>query len=454
MRDSTLPTAIGRYRPAGILGTGAMGTVYKAHDPVIDRMVAIKVVRTEALDTETRAEFMGRFRLEVQAAARCAHPAIVAVYDFVDAGNPAIVMELVEGSSLDRILKVPKRRRVEVVAILSQVLGGLGYAHGKGITHRDIKPANIIVTPSGQAKIADFGIARLNGISLTDAGAMLGTPGYMAPEQVTGDLVDHRADLFAVGAILYETFAGRPPFAGRTVADTLALLSGPSPADMGPIEAAGGARLVPVMRQALAKEPARRLQSVQQFLTALQEAIATRSTAAVSATAPGAAQTVQRRWDPALLQRLERQLAQYLGPIARVTVARAASTAADPDQLYVTLANSLRSATDRSAFLCGLGGARVEPTFAGAKRLTHTAAIPVGVSQGLASVPPEATTAAQTVLAHFVGPIARMLVRDAAAQATSGTEFIDSLCSHVSKPDELSTLRRRLRTEVEPKLPR
>jgi eukaryotic-like serine/threonine-protein kinase len=278
MRESTLPTAIGRYRPAGILGRGAMGTVYTARDPAIDRMVAIKVVRTEALDAETRAEFMGRFRLEVQAAARCAHPAIVAVYDFVDAGNPAIVMELVEGSSLDRILKGP-RRRMEVVAILLQVLGGLGYAHGKGITHRDIKPANIIVTPSGQAKIADFGIARLNGVSLTQAGAMLGTPSYMAPEQVTGDLVDQRADLFAVGAILYEAFAGRPPFAGETVADTLARLSGPAPAEMAPIEAARAARLVPVLRRALAKEPARRFQSVQEFLTALQEAIATRSTA-------------------------------------------------------------------------------------------------------------------------------------------------------------------------------
>jgi eukaryotic-like serine/threonine-protein kinase len=152
-----------------------------------------------------------------------------------------------------------------------------------------------------------------------------------------------------------------------------------------------------------------------------------------------------------MLQRLERQLAQYLGPIARVTVARAASTAADPDQLYATLAIS---ATDRSAFLRGLGGARVEPAFAGTTRLTQTAASPVGGSQALASVPPEASSAAQTVLAYFVGPIARMLVRDAAARATSGAEFIDSLCSHVSKPDELSTLRRRLRTEVEPKLPR
>ena len=453
MSNPALPTAIGRYRPVGILGTGAMGTVYKAHDPAIDRMVAIKVVRTEALDADTRAEFMDRFRLEVQAAARCAHPAIVAVYDFVDAGNPAIVMELVEGSSLDRILKDPTRRWMEHVAILLQVLEGLGYAHSRGITHRDIKPANIIVTPSRQTKIADFGIARLNGTSLTEVGAMLGTPGYMAPEQVTGDLVDRRADLFAVGAILYETFAGRPPFAGRTVADTLARLSGPAPADMAPIEAVGAARLVPVLRRALAKQLARRFQSVQEFLMALQDAMASGSAATLSAMAPCIGDTAQRRWDPAMLQRVERQLAQYLGPIARVTVARAASSAADPDQLYATLADHLRSATDRSAFLRGVGGARVEPTFSG-KRPTPTIAKPPTVSQGLASISPEAITAAQTLLAHFVGPIARMLVREAAGRATSGAEFIENLCSHVSKPEELSTLRRRLRAEVEPKLSR
>ncbi len=459
MSGAALPPSIGRYRPTGILGTGAMGTVFKAHDPAIDRMVAIKVVRTDALDAETRAEFIERFRLEVQAAARCAHPAIVAVHDFVgDAGNPAIVMELVEGSSLDRIMQDPLRRPA-VVGILQQVLGGLGYAHGQGVTHRDIKPANIIVTPSGQAKIADFGIARLNGTSLTQGGAMLGTPGYMAPEQVTGDAVDRRADLFAVGAILYEAFAGRPPFAGRTVADTLVRLSSPTPADLAPIEAAGAGILVPVLRQALAKRPAERFQSVDEFSAALAGAAAPRTAAsaanaAMAATVgPGIGETMGRRWDPALLQRLERQLTQYLGPIARVTVARAADRSADPEQLYATIADSLRNTADRSAFLKGIGGTRAGQTLAGTHRLTETAARPPTLPGQAAPIPPEAVTAAQVVLTRFVGPIARMLVRDAAAQAQSGRDFLDRLASHVTRPDEVADLRRRLRAEVEPKLP-
>lgn len=476
MSESALPRSIGRYRPTAVLGAGAMGTVYQAHDPAIDRMVAIKVVRTDALDAASRAEFIDRFRREVQAAARCAHPAIVAVHDFIgDAGNPAIVMELVQGSSLQHLLRDPARQPAGIAAILLQVLGGLGYAHSQGVTHRDIKPANIIVTPSGQAKIADFGIARLNETSMTQTGAMLGTPSYMAPEQVAEDAVDHRADLFAVGAILYEAFAGRPPFAGRTLADTLLRLSGPLPADMAPIEAEGAAAFVPLLRRALAKSPAQRFQSADEFAAALQDAAAPMlgagSDATVLLTGGGAggttigpatvgpptmrpAATIARRWDPALLQRVERQLAQYLGPVARVTVARAAERAADADQLYAAVAESLRSAADRSAFLRALGGARIEPTLSG----THRAATrppappPAAASPAPGGIPSDAVAAAQMALAHFVGPIARMLVRDAAAQASSGKDFVDRLCAHLTKPEEITALRRRLRTEVEPKL--
>ena len=307
----------------------------------------------------------------------------------------------------------------------------------------------------GQAKIADFGIARLNGTSLTQGGAMLGTPAYMAPEQVNGEAVDRRADLFAVGAILYETFAGRPPFVGRTMAETLVRLSGPAPADMAPIEAAGAAALVPVLRLALAKRPAERFQSVDEFAAALVGATTPRgsaSTASMAATVvPGIGETMARRWDPALLQRLERQLTQFLGPIARVTVARAADRSADPDQLYATIADSLRNAEDRTAFLRGLG-ASSRQTLAGTQRLTQAATKPPTLPGQAAPISPEAVTAAQAVLAHFVGPIARMMVREASTQAISGRDFLDRLAAHVTRPDEVSELRRRLRAEVEPKL--
>ena len=464
MSGRLLPDSIGRYRPLAVLGSGAMGTVYRAEDPLIGRQVAVKVIRTEALDEATRAEFVERFRLEVQAAGRCSHPAIIGVHDFlVGDGNPSIVMELVEGRSLQQVMR-SRGGAGAVPAILLQVLGGLGYAHGQGITHRDIKPANIIITDAGQAKIADFGIARLTETSLTEAGAMLGTPSYMAPEQVSEEDVDHRADLFAVGATLYESLVGRPPFAGRSVADTIRRLSGPEGADFAPVEASPYARL---LRTALAKDRTLRFPTADAFAAALQDAMAADPQATVVVAMPRApipaAQrmpaspptmaepTVARRWDPALLQRVERVLANYMGPVARVMVAKAAAEAADPDELLARLAQGLQSASDRSAFLRSLGGARVEPSLT-ATRPSATLAVTSQLTAAPGGISAEAQQAAQNVLAFFLGPIARVLVAKAAAQARTPRDFIDALCTHVTRPDEQATLRRRLRAEVEPKL--
>jgi eukaryotic-like serine/threonine-protein kinase len=460
---AALPPTIGRYRPVALLGAGAMGTVYKAHDPLIDRMVAIKVVRTEALDQATRIAFLDRFRLEVQAAGRCTHPAIVGVYDYVEgAGDPSIVMELVDGSSLQQILSdAAARAGLQAVPVLLQVLEGLGYAHGQGVIHRDIKPANIIVTPSGQAKIADFGIARLNEAVLTHSGAMLGTPHYMAPEQVADEAVDRRADLFAVGAIFYEILTGRPPFAGRTLTETIQRLSGPREADMTAV--VSEPVYVGVLQRALAKDQSRRFQTADEFAAALQSA-----TDAWQATIIAPARRAPVRvWDPVLLQKVERQFAVHVGPMARRAVAQAAQDATSPQELYATLARSLPNAADRSAFLRAMGGARVEPsltvggrtspglTSAGLTTSARTGGPAAASAHTLApsaGIPADAVTAAQSVLTFFVGPIARVLVRDAAAQAASPRDFIDRLCAHVSKPEELTALRRRLRAEVEPRM--
>ena len=465
-----LPAAIGRYRPQGVIGTGGMGTVYRAHDPVIDRTVAVKVVRTDALDSAARVEYLDRFRLEAQAAGRCSHPAIVAVFDVISAGgDPAIVMEFVAGRSLAELLRggPAARAAVPIADLLGQVLDGLGYAHRLGITHRDIKPANIIVTDAGRAKIADFGIARLTDLAgghmLTQAGAMLGTPSYMAPEQIGDAPVDHRTDLFAVGAVLYEALTGRPPFAGRSALETIQRLAGPDPASMVAVEAAGAGAFVPVLQQALAKAPARRFPSAGAFAAAL--AAARRSppppaeepptrilpirTAAEGTLPPGTG-----RWDPRTLARVERALAPYVGPMARVVVADAARQSPDAETLYQTLARSLQTTADRSAFLRSLaGGTRLEPTLGGPPTAgPPTAAPPTGGTIGVAAIPAEAITAAQAALAQFMGPIARVLVRQAAQQATSPGDFIDRVCAHLARPEETAALRRRLRAEVEPRL--
>ncbi len=468
---TTGPSSIGRYQVAGVLGAGAMGLVYKAHDPAIGRNVAIKVIRIDAGSPEERADAINRFRQEVQAAGRCSHPGIVGVFDFLDQdGDPAIVMELVEGSSLHAQLRDPARRAaIDPVGVVRQVLAAVGYAHAQGIIHRDIKPANILLTSAGQVKIADFGIARLSGPSATQTSAMLGTPSYMAPEQLTGDAVDARTDLFAVGAILYEMLTGRPPFTGRSLPDTLARLSNPEPADMAPVSAAGGYAFVPVLRQALAKDRAQRFQTAEEFTTALFAALASQQAAlddpnatVIRPSPPPVAPAPAQSWDPALLHRLEQQLARFLGPMARVIVNRAAQDAQNPQDLFATLAQSLPDAADRSQFLRAVGGGRVEPSLGsgrtGFQTINRTAATsatqarPLRTLSGPVSVSPEAATAAQAALVQFVGPIARVLVRDAAAQATTGRDFIERLCAHVTKPDDLNALRRQLRAEVEPKL--
>ncbi|HQT78054.1 MAG: hypothetical protein B7Z80_12770 [Rhodospirillales bacterium 20-64-7] len=460
MTDPARPSTIGRYQVLDALGGGAMGTVFKAYDPLIGRNVAIKVVRIDADTPEQRAMSLTRFRGEVQAAGRCSHPAIVGVYDFLEqAGDPAIVMELVEGSSLHGILRDPARRAALAVPdLLLQVLDGLGYAHGQGIIHRDIKPANILLTASGQAKIADFGIARLPDSSVTQGGAMVGTPSYMAPEQLTDDAVDRRADLFAVGAILYEILAGRPPFAGRTVAETMLRLSGPTPADLAPIGASGGA-YVTLLQQALAKDRTRRFQTADAFAAALQAA--SRSDGDPQATIVLATRTAPVAVEPSVLTHAERQLAQFVGPMARAVVARAAQTAASASDLYASLAHELPTAAERSRFLRAVGGGRVEPrigepSLGGRTRPGQTVAprttsgtIPPRLpAAGGGPVSPEAAATAQAALVVHVGPIARVLVRDAAAKAASTGDFIERVCAHVDKPEERARLQRRLRAEI------
>jgi serine/threonine-protein kinase len=471
-----LPDSIGRYKLLAVLGSGAMGTVYKAHDPSIDRLVAIKVIRTDALEQDMREEYVERFRREVQTAGRCNHAAIVRVFDFSgEAANPYIVMEMVEGRPLHHVLRDAYRqgRPMErvIVPIIAQVLDGLGYAHRLGITHRDVKPGNILVSELGEAKIVDFGIARLAEGSLTQAGSMLGTPSYMAPEQVSENDVDYRADLFGVGAILYEALAGKPPFVGRNLSDTILRLSLPDPAPMEPIIAAGAGAFVPVLQRALAKPREQRFQSAEEFAAALSADLLLQRPAAVADStvvmtsvlppSPGSTlnrTTIDPRWDPALLEKVERALATYSGPMARMLVRDAARVSATADELVQALAQSLGNASDRSQFLHAMTRSGTNPTLGQGPPSAATAPSlgPGSMAQTVApragGIPAPAVDAAQAALVVFVGPMARVLARKAATEATSARDFIDRLCAHVSKPDDNAALRRKLAVEVEPKL--
>lgn len=217
------PRTLGRYELLAELGKGAMGVVYRANDPLLDRLVAIKTV-SMSLDPQEMAEYETRFYQEAKAAGSLNHPNIVTIYDVGKSGNLAyMAMEFLPGDELRSLLAggqpLPVARAVDISA---QVAEGLAYAHQHGVVHRDVKPANIMLSVTGRAKITDFGIARMRSAEVkTQTGIVLGSPRYMSPEQVAGKRAEPRSDIFSLGVILYEMLTGRPPFTGEDVTSVM-----------------------------------------------------------------------------------------------------------------------------------------------------------------------------------------------------------------------------------------
>jgi serine/threonine-protein kinase len=268
------PPLCGRYVLISELGRGTSGVVYKAHDPKLDRLVALKILRPELVSLEeSGVSLKQRFHQEAVAAGRLTHPAIVAVHDVGEAeGRPFMVMEYSEGGTLaDLLLGGRPLPLADAVAIVVQVCAALDYAHRHGVVHRDIKPRNILVGP-GVTKVTDFGTARILGASHTQTGTMLGTPAYMSPEMVRGQAADPRSDLFSVGVVLYETLTGINPF---NAADLAAVLYRIVNTDMPSVRRHNAElplALDRVMRRALAKDPEARYATATDLANALRDA--------------------------------------------------------------------------------------------------------------------------------------------------------------------------------------
>ena len=299
---ASFPKAIGKYEVQGILGRGGMGVVYKAFDPAIHRQVAIKTITKSAMDPSELQYAIARFRHEAQAVGRLTHPRIAAIFDYGEDENIAyIVMELVNGKSLyEHLQNKAKFDLAEIGEIVRQLLDGLGYAHAQGVVHRDIKPSNILINDDGRIKISDFGIAHLDSSSLTQVGEIMGSPGYMSPEQFTGDEPDARSDIYSAGVIAYELLASRKPFIGSNVEIMRQVIS-ERPMNPSQYNPQISAQLDWAAHKALAKKREDRFQSAREFALAFVQGISASLRTSKATAAEDAAEAPTQRLDSKLV---------------------------------------------------------------------------------------------------------------------------------------------------------
>ncbi len=447
---------IGPFAVRGVIGAGAMGMVYLAHDPRIDRLVAVKTIRRELLQGEHLEHgITDRFRLEAKISGRLGHRNIVSVYQFgEDAACAWLAMEYVAGRSLRDYLTRPGGLALEEIqCLMVQLLDALDYAHGRGVVHRDIKPANLMVDRDGRLKITDFGIARTESSQLTRSNALVGSPGYMAPEQYQGGAIDRRVDIFAAGVLLFELLSGTSPFPGPEQALMFQVLYEPQRSLVDLLGEPAWAPYDRVLEHALAKDPANRLASAAEFRDvllalagrpvperlrsdrllpppALVHALdlpetVTRQTAPPRTVLPETSpprtappSVLPSGFEDPELARLDRDLTHHLGPIARVLVQRALREGHDAGSARVALARSIDDPAARQRFLAGTAVPAPAPA-----RAAFVPSRPAGTQ---AATPLSEADPAQAVkaLLPWLGPVARVVVRRAAGAATTREAFV------------------------------
>ncbi len=465
------PIKLGKYAIEGVIGSGAMGMVYRAVDPVIQRPVALKTIHRSLVDgDDSVASIAARFRNEAQAAGRLSHPGIVAIYEYGEDDDTAfIAMEYVEGQDLSKVLAAtPVLPEPALLQVMDQLLAALDYAHQQGVWHRDIKPANLIVTRSGQLKITDFGIARIRDASLTQVTSTIGTHGYMAPEQYTGQEIDHRVDIFASGVLLYRLLTGQAPYSGSQEVIMYKVLHEAPPAPSTHTQVKRELLLDSVVAKAMAKQAQDRYPTAGAFREALKlHAAKTHpqgmeptgdETVIVGMPLPSPAAPIGAAgFDADVLIHLERSLASYVGPLAKLLVKQAAASHTDMHSLVDAVAQHVPSPEDRAKFMAKLAKtgstATPIPTSGGAtagsnaSSSAHTGAGTGGGGTGAGAQPvSEALVAHATrVLTTHMGPIAKVIVKKALAQSHNVDLFLDQLVTQSADGVNREQLRKELK---------
>ncbi|HTQ07579.1 MAG TPA: serine/threonine-protein kinase [Polyangiaceae bacterium] len=443
---SSEPDRLGKYLILEPLGAGSMGVVYLAYDPVIERKVAIKTIRKHEFGGSASEEATERFRREATAAGKLSHPGIVGIYDFgEDEANGYIVMEYAPGMDLAKYAASRSLSLHEVGRLLGELLDALGHAHAAGIVHRDIKPANLLV--ADQLKITDFGIARVRDSKLTQVGAAMGTPSYMAPEQYMGVAVDHRVDLFAAGVILYELLTGRLPFEGSSVVEVSYKICHTDPPPPSLVRPGLPPHLDAVVARALAKDPGARFQSAAEFATALavtpsgnvarDNPESLREPRAPASGSPPAAGLLSTD----TLRRVDAALAPALGLVAGAALKRALARARTREELVALLTDPVSDAKTREGLLTTLRALLAAPLEQAATERLSAAPNSLRPTAAISAADLARVT---EVLALRVGPIAKIMVKKAAADAASYRDLCLGLSAKLGTDAERESFLREL----------
>ena len=426
-------TTIGKYEIVDTLGTGGMGTVYRAYDPTLERIVAVKVLKLDAPEVSP-AELAERFRNEARAVARLNHPAIVAIFDYDDQ-DPAgayIAMEYVNGCALDQYVKQHAELRLgNMISAMQQVLAGLDYAHRHEVVHRDVKPSNLLVTRDGSVKITDFGIAKIGPRSHKHTGFLVGTPQYMAPEQYMGGHIDHHCDIHAAAVVLYELMTGAAPFSGNP-AEIMHQVCYESPPALSTVNPQIPPAFDAIVAKALEKNPANRYASALEFneaLRSISQAISRKPVAPTLAQKPRVITATMCRVPVAT-------------PPANPSPTGDADATAAPDAPPATSPSTI-SSTERA--LRGPPPARTQVTVPDAPPppISATPATPKQTrpdssrGQGtLAAWSREQLAEIERQLTQIVGPVAKVLVHSAAANTANRQQLYAMLADHLHTPEE------------------